>query len=45
MKKAKKKLLAAGCTKGKVKKKDGKRVTKQKPFAGTEVPPGALASS
>jgi hypothetical protein len=40
MKKAKKKLLAAGCTKGKVKKKGGKRVTKQKPSAGTEVPPG-----
>lgn len=40
VKKAKKKLLAAGCTKGKVKKKGGKRVTKQKPVAGTEVPPG-----
>ncbi len=40
VKKAKKKLLAAGCTKGKVKKKGGKRVTKQKPPAGTEVPPG-----
>jgi hypothetical protein len=40
VKKAKKKLLAAGCTKGKVKKKGGKRVTRQKPPAGTEVPPG-----
>lgn len=40
VKKAKKKLLAAGCTKGKVKGKGGKRVTKQKPPAGTEVPPG-----
>ena len=44
VKKAKKKLLAAGCTKGKVKKKGGKRVTKQKPFAGTEVPPGRPSS-
>jgi PASTA domain len=40
VKKAKKKLRAAGCTKGKVKKKRGNRVTKQKPPAGTEVPPG-----
>jgi hypothetical protein len=40
VKKAKKKLLAAGCTKGKVKKKGGKRVTRQKPSAGSEVPPG-----
>jgi hypothetical protein len=40
VKKATKKLRAAGCTKGKVKKKGGKRVTKQKPVAGTEVPPG-----
>ena len=40
VRKAKKKLLAAGCTKGKVKKKGGKRVTRQKPPAGTEVPPG-----
>jgi PASTA domain len=40
VKKATNKLLAAGCTKGKVKKKGGRRVTKQKPPAGTEVPPG-----
>jgi hypothetical protein len=40
VKKAARKLLAAGCTKGKVKKKGGQRVTKQKPPAGTEVPPG-----
>ena len=41
VKKATNKLLAAGCTKGKVKKKmGGKRVTKQKPPAGTELPPG-----
>jgi PASTA domain len=39
VKKATKKLRAAGCT-GKVKKKGGKTVTKQKPPAGTEVPPG-----
>jgi PASTA domain-containing protein len=39
VKKATKKLRAAGC-KGKVRKKGGKRVTKQKPPAGTEVPPG-----
>jgi hypothetical protein len=39
VKKATKKLRAAGC-KGKVKKKGGKRVTKQDPPAGTEVPPG-----
>ncbi len=39
MKKAKNKLRAAGC-KGKVRKKGGNRVTKQKPPAGTEVPPG-----
>ncbi|HEY6637822.1 MAG TPA: PASTA domain-containing protein [Solirubrobacterales bacterium] len=39
VKKATKKLQAAGC-KGKVKRKGGKRVTKQKPPAGTEVPPG-----
>src|SRR5262245_32026057 len=38
-KKAKRKLRAAGCSTGKVKKKGGKRVTKQKPRAGTEVPP------
>lgn len=38
-KKATKKLRAAGC-KGKVRKKGGKRVSKQKPAAGTEVPPG-----
>jgi hypothetical protein len=37
--KARKKLRAAGC-KVKVRKKSGKRVTKQKPPAGTEVPPG-----
>jgi hypothetical protein len=40
VKKAKKMLRAAGCTKGKVKRKGGRRVTKQKPPAGTEVPPG-----
>ena len=40
LKKAKKKLRAAGCGKGKVKGKGGKGVTKQKPRAGTEVPPG-----
>jgi beta-lactam-binding protein with PASTA domain len=40
VKKAAKKLRAAGCSKGKVKRKSGKRVTKQKPPAGTEVPPG-----
>jgi PASTA domain len=40
VKKAAKMLRAAGCTKGKVKKKGGKRVTKQKPPPGTEVPPG-----
>jgi PASTA domain len=40
VKKATKKLRAAGCTKGKVKKKGAKRVTRQKPPAGTEVPPG-----
>jgi hypothetical protein len=39
VKKATKKLRAAGC-KRKVKKKGGERVTKQKPHAGTEVPPG-----
>jgi hypothetical protein len=39
VKKATNKLRAAGCTR-KVKKKDGERVTKQKPVAGTEVPPG-----
>jgi hypothetical protein len=39
VKKATNKLLAAGCTKGKVKKKGGKRVTKQRPPAGTEVAP------
>jgi hypothetical protein len=40
VKKATKRLRAAGCNKGKVKRKRGKRVTKQKPPAGTEVPPG-----
>jgi PASTA domain-containing protein len=40
LKKATKKLRAAGCTRGKVKKKGGKRVTRQKPRSGTEVPPG-----
>jgi PASTA domain len=40
VKKATKKLRAAGCTKGKVKKKGGQRVTRQKPRAGREVPPG-----
>ena len=39
LKKATNKLRAAGC-KGKVQKKSGKRVTKQKPRAGTEVPAG-----
>jgi hypothetical protein len=39
VKKATNKLRAAGC-KGKVHKKGGKRVTKQKPHAGTEVPAG-----
>jgi PASTA domain len=39
LKKATNKLRAAGC-KGKVRKKGGKRVTKQKPHAGTEVPAG-----
>jgi hypothetical protein len=39
VKKATNKLRAAGC-KGKVQKKGGKRVTKQKPHAGTEVPAG-----
>jgi PASTA domain len=39
VKKATKKLRAAGC-KGKVRKKGGRRVTKQKPRAGTEAPPG-----
>jgi hypothetical protein len=39
LKKAMNKLRAAGC-KGKVRKKGGKRVTKQKPPAGTEVPAG-----
>lgn len=39
LKKATSKLRAAGC-KGKVRKKGGKRVTKQKPHAGTEVPAG-----
>jgi PASTA domain len=40
VKKATKKLRAAGCTKGKVKKKGGRRVTRQKPRAGSEVQPG-----
>jgi PASTA domain len=40
VKKATKKLRAAGCSKGRVKKRGGKRVTKQKPPAGTELPPG-----
>ena len=39
VKKARSKLRAAGC-KGQVRKKGGKRVSKQKPPAGTEVPPG-----
>jgi PASTA domain len=39
LKKATKKLRAAGC-RAKVKKKGAKRVTKQKPLAGAEVPPG-----
>jgi hypothetical protein len=39
VKKARSKLRAAGC-KGQVRKKGGKRVSKQKPRAGTEVPPG-----
>ena len=39
VKKATKMLRAASCTKGKV-KKGGNRVTKQKPRAGIEVPPG-----
>jgi len=38
--KAKNMLRTAGCTGGKVKRKGGKTVTKQKPSAGTEVPPG-----
>jgi beta-lactam-binding protein with PASTA domain len=37
--KAKRRLRAAGC-RVKVRKKDGRRVTKQKPRVGTEVPPG-----
>jgi hypothetical protein len=40
VKKATKKLRAAGCAKGRVKRKGGRRVTKQKPRAGREVPPG-----
>jgi len=40
VKKATKKLRAAGCTKGSVKKEGGRRVTKQRPRSGTEVPPG-----
>jgi PASTA domain-containing protein len=43
VKKAMHKLRAAGC-KGKVRKKGGKRVTKQKPPAGTEVPPGTAVN-
>ena len=39
-KKATKMLRAAGCTKGKLNRKGGKRVTKQKPPAGTEVAAG-----
>jgi hypothetical protein len=39
VKKATKKLRAAGC-RAKVKKKGAKRVTKQKPLPGAEVPPG-----
>lgn len=39
VKKASKRLRAAGC-RVKVRKRGGKRVTKQKPRAGTEVPPG-----
>jgi hypothetical protein len=35
-----KKLRAAGCAKGKVKRKGGRRVIRQKPRAGREVPPG-----
>ena len=43
LKKATNKLRAAGC-KGKVRKKGGKRVTKQKPHAGTEVPAGTAVN-
>jgi PASTA domain len=39
VKRATKKLRAAGCTKGKVKRKGARRVTRQKPRAGREVPP------
>ena len=39
LKKAKNKLLAANCAKGKVKKKGSKQVTKQKPKPGTHLPP------
>jgi hypothetical protein len=39
VKKATRKLRAAGCTKGKVRRKGAKRVTRQKPRAGSEVPP------
>jgi PASTA domain-containing protein len=40
VKKAAKMLRTADCSKGKVKRKGGKRVTKQKPPPGTEGPPG-----
>ena len=43
VKKATKKLRAAGCE-AKIQKKSGKRVTKQKPLAGAEVPPGRRSS-
>jgi hypothetical protein len=38
--KARSKLRAAGCKSKVVKKKGGRRVTKQRPRPGTEVPPG-----
>ena len=44
VKKATRKLRAAGCSKGKVKKKGAERVTRQKPHAGTEVPAGTPVS-
>src|SRR5262245_16516664 len=40
VRKATKKLRAAGCTRGRVRKKGGNRVTRQRPAAGREVPPG-----
>jgi PASTA domain len=39
VKKAARKLRASGCTKGKVNRKGARRVTRQKPRAGSEVPP------